>query len=197
MKNYQISPLLVYRSREIGQINQIFAILMLTVVAVAGSVYWKVQKDAAKALQQQQQHEEVKKNTEIERAQQELKALQLQIEASKATNALQTTLKAADDLYAKWEDAKKVAELTSRINLGAPVAAMQTLKREADALLVPDCLKAGKTALLDGMKLEIDGFLAFMSDANMGKLIALSSFSEATNFFTSYEVDRKMCPNTL
>jgi uncharacterized protein HemX len=62
----------------------------------------------------------------------------------------------------KYQDAMQLAASTSRIALAGPVATLQTLKREADLVAVPACMKNSKDFLMQGMNTSIDHFLDFM-----------------------------------
>lgn len=173
--------------------NVLVIVLVLFGLLGIGIFWQKSRREAAKSEAQRieaaaRQAEEVKANAE-------LKALQAQLEAAKSKDVLQVSLKAADDLYARWKDAKQVAGATSRIGLATPVAALQALRREADGLIVPDCLKDGKSNLMEAMRLEIEGFLAFMGDVNIGKYVARANTESADKLQTLYEADRSMCPN--
>lgn len=50
-------------------------------------------------------------------------------------------------LYRRWVDAERLAFSTARIALAMPIASVQALKREAEALAVPECLSRAKSAL--------------------------------------------------
>lgn len=193
------------KANQRGNVYQVLVVLLVLTACMAVAIYWQYSRKAAvrteaefaegaaryeaTAAKQAKQAEEVKARTE-------LKALQQQIEASKSKDVLQTSLKAADDVYAKWKDGKQVANLTGRGALAVPVAALQTLRRETEAMIVPDCLRNGKTNLLEAMKLEIDGFLAFMGDVNYGKYVAQTNSEAADKLLTGYEADRSMCPSS-
>lgn len=187
------------RRKQTG--TAVWLVLLVLIGVVFGAWQYK-QARIAKQLQAAQAEQMAKiaadtaKQAEEARVSAERKALEEQIAASKVKDVLRTSLKAADDLYARWKDGKKVANLTSRIGLAGPVAALQALRRDADALIVPDCLKNGKASLLDAMALEIDGFLAFMGDTTMGKYVAQANADKAEKLLTGYEADRALCPSS-
>lgn len=175
------------------QRGNVFVIALVLIGLLAGGIFWqKSRREAAKS--EAQRIEAAAKQAEVVKANAELKALQQQLEAAKSKDVLQVSLKAADDLYSRWKDAKQIAGLTSRVGLATPVAALQALRREADGLIVPDCLKAGKANLMEAMRLEIDGFLAFMGDVNIGKYVVQANTESADKLQTLYEADRSMCP---
>lgn len=175
------------------QRGNVFVIMILVVALLAAGIYWQRSRKAA-ARSEAARVEELAKQAEVAKAQTELRALQQQIEAEKTKNVLEVSIKAAADLYAKWKDGVQVAQRTSRIGLAAPVAALQALRRDAEALIVPDCLKRGKANLLEAMKLEIEGFLAFMGDTNFGKFVAQANSEAADKLLTGFEADLSMCP---
>jgi len=50
-------------------------------------------------------------------------------------------------LYRRWADAERLAFSTARIALATPIASLQALKREAEALEIHECLARAKDAL--------------------------------------------------
>ena len=180
--------------RQKNQRGNVFIILFVVLVLVGGLIYWQQSKKTAAKAEAVRLANAAKQENEA-KVRIELEMLKQQVEAAKPKDALQVSLKAADDIYARWKDGKKIANLTGRINLATPVASLQALRREAENLIVPDCLKNGKTNLLEAMKLEIDGFLAFMGDVNFGKLVAQANADTAEKLLVGYEADRSMCPN--
>lgn len=69
-----------------------------------------------------------------------------------------------DDIMERWSDASIVASRTSRIALSSVVQDMQSLRREADKLVVTPCLTRAQANLLVGMDSELTGYLKFMAD---------------------------------
>ncbi|THF60927.1 hypothetical protein [Pseudothauera rhizosphaerae] len=67
-----------------------------------------------------------------------------------------------DRLTARWADAAQLAASTSRISLSGPVKDMQQIVRELEAVEPWTCTKGVKTALLAGMRAEIDVYMTFM-----------------------------------
>lgn len=177
-------------------------VVLLVLIGMVFGAWQYNQSRTAKRLQAQQAEQMAKdaadaaKKAEEARATAERTALELQIAASKKKDVLLTSLKASDDLYSRWKDGKKVANMTSRISLASPVAALQALRREAEALIVPDCLKNGKASMIEAMTLEVDGFLAFMGDTTMGKYVAQANADKAEKLFHGYEADRALCPTS-
>jgi len=63
-----------------------------------------------------------------------------------------------------WDDAKAIANSTSRIGLAGPVGELQNLRREWKSVEVPEGLEKFHNKILDYEESTIEGFLAFMSD---------------------------------
>lgn len=173
-----------------GTVSVTYIILISIGVALCIGIY----RASVKKAERNAATEQAARTVEIERANNERKMLEQKLQAAKAADILQTTLKSFDDIYARWNDAAKVAALTSRIALAAPFAALQALRREADSMVAPDCLNTGKAKLLEGMQSEIDGFTAFMADANLGKYMAEASFSKSQENLKEFEAARAACP---
>jgi hypothetical protein len=105
--------------------------------------------------------------------------------------------KAAADLsrqYQRWKDGSALADSTARIALSGPVSNLQTIRREVNDMIVPACMDGAKAALIEGMDAQIRGFMLFMQDANLGKLLAKPEFQEASDAFGKYEFRAKSCP---
>lgn len=108
---------------------------------------------------------------------------------------LDKATKDLERLHGRWKDASMLASSTSRIALSAPVASLQSIRREAVDMVVPECLDGPKAALLQGMEKEIEAYMNFMQDANIGKLLAQNLFTEARDAFEKYAFRmRDACP---
>ncbi len=90
-----------------------------------------------------------------------------------------------DDIMDRWSDASILASRTSRIALSNVVQDMQSLRREADKLVVTPCLTRAQANLLVGMDSELTGYLKFMADSDasiiqdiVGKYEAFAKYSE-------------------
>ncbi|QIL81760.1 hypothetical protein G7047_18945 [Diaphorobacter sp. HDW4A] len=79
--------------------------------------------------------------------------LQSQNSAERPNVQPNVSLKGASDaapllaLYRRWADAERLAFSTSRIALAMPIANLQALKREVEAMDVPSCLNQAKGTL--------------------------------------------------
>lgn len=67
-----------------------------------------------------------------------------------------------DALMAEWTDAVALADSTSRLALSPAVDKLQTLRRTAEALSVPDCGEYLRQMVVAWMDFRIDGYLTFM-----------------------------------
>jgi hypothetical protein len=84
----------------------------------------------------------------------------------------------------EWADAIKLAGQTSRAQLANQVAALQAIKRKADAVTVPACAEVAHGHLVASMNASIDGFLAFMSQKD--DLIVNANFDTAKSEMAAY-----------
>jgi hypothetical protein len=73
------------------------------------------------------------------------------------------------------------------------VGNLQSIKREAEALLVPECFIGPKEKMVEGMAKINDGFMQFMADANLGKLLAKVRFEEGAKLISEYEQTARAC----
>ena len=109
-------------------------------------------------------------------------------------------LKAAgtfDELLGRWNDALDIAGSSARINLSGPVSKLQDLRREAQAVGVPDCMAYAKWLLIRSMDFAVNGYLYFMQQVNDTSVSdQLTQGADTTRQYTS-EIKRiKLCaPN--
>lgn len=75
----------------------------------------------------------------------------------------------------KWEDALKLAGMTSRIALPQPIAQMQAVKREMDELKTNECFEKSTKSMAAGMNDAIFAFEMFV------RFPSNSSASESTS----------------
>lgn len=66
------------------------------------------------------------------------------------------------DLYRRWIDAERLALATARVSLAGPVAALQSLQREAEALRPLECLTEAKAGLVKLVGRSTHALLQFM-----------------------------------
>ncbi len=86
---------------------------------------------------------------------------------------------ALNRMRAEYADALQLADVSPRIALPARIERLQQLRRDVAGLLVPGCAGAAKESLLASMDLQIDGFLAFLANAGVGKITAMEKFDQA------------------
>lgn len=160
-------------------------------VMLIGGGYWfnRAQKSAREESAKIEKQKEDKRKADAERI-----ALEQKIEQEKKKDVVQASLKAVDDALGKWNDAVGVAQVTSRINLATPVTNLQTIRRETESLIVPPCLNEGKQKLLEAMKTEIEGYVAFMADTNTGKYLAAAATAKSKELVDAYKAERAACP---
>ena len=70
-----------------------------------------------------------------------------------------------DEIMHRWSDASIVAGSTARIALSPAVKDLQSIRREAEKLIVTPCLTRAQANMLVGMDAEILGYIKFMGDA--------------------------------
>jgi len=136
--------------------------------------------DAARA------QERVRKEQEAELARRQ--------EAERERKALDKAVADLERLYGRWKDASLLADSTARIALSGPVATLQAIRRDVGEMIVPACLDGAKRDLVAGMDAQIKGFVFFMQDADLGKILAKGEFGSAKEAFKRYEDGAKGCP---
>ena len=73
----------------------------------------------------------------------------------------------------RFVDALQLAAATPRVALAVPVANLQAIARETEAMTVDNsCMRAPKQNLVAGMREIVQGFLAFMRDENKDAYVA-------------------------
>lgn len=171
---------------------------LLAVVSIGAWKYSKHSKEQKRLalVRQQAEREAALKKVEEQRREEERQELEKRIAAeAKERDALTVSKKAVDDLFARWEDAVKVASTTSRISLSGPVANLQSLRREADQLTVAPCMDRAKSSLLEGMSSTTDGFLEFMRNQyQAGDRLAKPHFDFAALRLADFQNTRNRCP---
>jgi hypothetical protein len=85
----------------------------------------------------------------------------------------------------EWDDALKLATQTSRGQLADQIAALQAIKRKADAITVPECAVIAHEHLVKSMNASIDSLLDFMSQKD--ELLVAAKIEEATNEMAAYK----------
>lgn len=178
----------------------LWIILLVCALALAGAKWWhdkskqqRLDEAAARerSITAQRVAEERKAREESEAVERREYAERLAAERARGEYE-----RAADSFRAvqtKWAEAHRVAGVTSRVALAGPVAALQSIRREAAALVLPTCLQGAQKKLLDGMQWQLDGYIAFMSDANIGKTIAEGSFKMGDELLATSRADAERC----
>jgi hypothetical protein len=71
-----------------------------------------------------------------------------------------------NDLMREFDDYSKLASSTPQAQLVQVIPPMQEVRRRAESLEVPECLKNLKTLQINHMNVVIDTLMSFMSNAN-------------------------------
>lgn len=75
------------------------------------------------------------------------------------------------DLYRRWADAETLAMATGRIALAKPVADLQALQREAEALPLPACFAPARAALVELIAKNVTVMIAFMGKEEISGMV--------------------------
>lgn len=89
------------------------------------------------------------------------------------------------DILARFDDAVTLADSTPRIQLADVIAEMQAIRREAGSLEVSACLGVIYPTLITSMDALIEGFTAFMAQADYLDGMA-QGFTTRAEFDTAY-----------
>ena len=161
---------------------------------IGAAVWWKKNRDTSIKEQaivaKMQQEAEEEKQRQLEKQKQEFQA---EVEKERNKNEFDKSVSELNAIYARWNDALKLADSTARIALSGPVGKLQEIKREAESLMVPACLVEPKKKMIDGMNHMIDGFMHFMGSADIGKILARASFEDGSKLFGEYETISAKC----
>lgn len=115
-------------------------------------------------------------------------ALATEIPVPSPTPTCQMLTQTYDDemreVLTKWDDAKKIAASTSRMSLATPLATLQEIKRDTEALTVPACVQKTHDLLGVSMGYTIDGYLSFLRSD--GDEIVNLQFQLADEMMTAY-----------
>lgn len=178
----------------------LWVILLVCIAAVAGAKWWH---DKSK----QQRVDEAaarERNITAERAAQERREREAQmvsekrefearLSAERARSEYDKSADALRSIQTRWAEAHRVAGVTSRVALAGPVSTLQEIRRDAAALVLPSCLQGAQKKLLEGMQWQLDGYIAFMADVNIGKTIAEGSFKAGEALISEARSDAERC----
>lgn len=90
-----------------------------------------------------------------------------------------------DDVSRRFDDALQLALSTSRISLSPVVADLQTIRRDAEDLEVPECAIDAKGWLILYIDTTIEAFLNFMAQEPDSQV--QSKFKLASQYLLSYQ----------
>ena len=131
-----------HNQRGIGLLHIIGSLALLVALAVGFKTYKTSEKKAAMAKEEQLRRQEVAQKAEVARV--------LSGQKDKVTSTL-----------VKWDDALKLAGMTSRVALSQPIAQMQATKREMNELKTNDCFEKSTKSMAAGMSDAIFAFEMF------------------------------------
>jgi hypothetical protein len=89
-------------------------------------------------------------------------------------------------LLARWKDGVDLALASPRMSLAAPIAELQTIRRDTNALTVPSCLTEGHALIIKGMDARIASMTALLS--NTGDDTSLSAALLERAYFDDFEL---------
>jgi hypothetical protein len=165
--------MLQVKNKRAGRALQAGILLGILLVGGGGWLYYRqevernrIEEAAIAALKAEQRAEAERR--EIERLEAQ------RIQQAKASLA---------SIEERWRDAFGIARVASRIALPGPVASLQAIRREAQALDVPPCLLVARAHLVDGMTEAIRGFTTFMGDLQIGGISAHFALQAANKKF--------------
>lgn len=182
-----------YRQKQ--QHGNIFVILLAVIAMLVAAGFYKSHQKERQQQAKEQAAAETLAAAEKKKREEENAALQERLEQEqKQQDALSKSNKAVDAAYARWIDAVKVAESTSRIALSAPVTTLQSIRRETQELTVAPCMDAAKSALLRSMDTTIEGFFSFMTNkGELGAILAGGLLRQGAEQLASFNEQRKQC----
>lgn len=165
----------------------------IALLFLAGIAYLALQRVAA--LQEAVESKPAPDTDALARAKaREERELRKEQERARLKSEVDKAAAALAQNHRKWVDTSELASSTSRLSLSGPVATLQSILRDSEAVLVPPCLSDAKTKLLTGMRLDIDGYLTFMRDAN-NKFTTLILSTKAATAFDEYKALSTTCPD--
>lgn len=183
------------RKKQLG-LNFIHLILGIVAVMLV-AIIWQQQQisqrrelEAAEQARQEQQRQLEERQRLLEEQKKEFEE-KLAAEARK--REYDKAIESLDAIYSRWTDAATLADSTARIALSGPVGTLQSIKREAENLIIPECLTAGRASLVDGMNSIIQGFILFMNDATLGKILAQPHFTDGERQIAAYKAATTAC----
>jgi hypothetical protein len=185
-------------NRATGGFGTLWIIVLVAATAVAAAYWWRQQKNDAAIAAAAKTGAAISADQARRAIEQQTAALHAaQTSAGVERTDLAKAVAALASIEARWNDAAVLADSTSRIALAQPIQALQAIKREAEALIVPPCLEGPKRLEVEAMAKTIEGFLFFMRDSNIGKTIAQGNALEARELFAQAQREARLCPASI
>lgn len=88
----------------------------------------------------------------------------------------------------EWDDALKLAGSTSRMNLPPRIAELQSIRRNIQAQVWPECAKPAQEHLISGMDSMIDGFILFL-DSDNSEALSEAKLAIGESEFTLFSLE--------
>ena len=63
----------------------------------------------------------------------------------------------------------------------------------ADALVLPACMDPHRPALIKGLRGVVDGYLAFLQDVNLGRLVAQAAMDDGRSALQAFRLELSSC----
>lgn len=174
--------------------GNVFLIVLVLLAVVVGS--WQYSEYSARKKREEAERVEAERlRQEKTRQQAEQAELERRLAVAQAEkDAMAEALSKVDEIAVRWGDARRVAGVTSRIALSAPVAGMQSLRREINDFTVPPCLDSGIEALKRSMDTTIDAYMTFMIEkGDSGNRLTGALLGVADEQFELFKESRAEC----
>lgn len=84
-------------------------------------------------------------------------------QASEAGSETQRALNEMTAMLRKWDDASTLAGMTPRAGLATQISALQGIRRDMQAMVVPPCADESKSLAVESMQTAINGYMLFMA----------------------------------
>ena len=107
---------------------------------------------------------------------------------------LETYMPQMQAIIGRWNDAFEIAESSPRMSLAGPIASLQEIRREANAITPPTCMNELHSSTTQGMDAFVTMFLDFMADPDTEfddwyLLLAMLSIRAWEEVFADYQED--------
>ena len=146
------------KQKGVGLFHIIGFMALFLTLAVGFNVYKNNEKKTSIARQQLLQKEEDTRKLEFQQQSQKEESTR-KLELIRSLNVEKDKVLS---IQSRWDDAVKLAGMTSRITLSQSIAQMQAVKREMDELRIDPCFDKSTKAMASGMNDAIFAFELFI-----------------------------------